>query len=426
MNLPSEPPPLLTVLIVDDTPSIHEDFRKVFGGADAGAETLDNAAADFFGETRNRRPQRGIQLESALQGDDAVRLVRKSVASGTPYSVAFVDMRMPPGIDGLATIQSLWQADPDLEIVLCTAYTDRSWTEIQTAIGLTDQLLILKKPFDPIEVRQLVLALAEKWTTRRLLQRRMRGLEEAVQARTSEWLRANQSKNEFLANVSHELLTPMNGILGMAELLESASLNEEERDWLQDIRSSGRSLHGLLTKVLQFNEIHAGRLALKVETIEISKICAAVRDTQAAPAHAKGLMLQIHLPPPPLPDFQTDPTALTQLMNLLLENAIKFTAAGTVTLSVKLSPDELHGTTLDFEVQDTGPGLSPDELSALQHPLIQLDGGPNRKAGGIGLGLTFARALISRLGGSLTIQSTPGQGSSFSVKVPRSCLSEAA
>ena len=152
------------ILIIDDNPSIHEDFRKILGPADAKlAEELDATEVSLFGDEAGASRAQNFRIDSAFQGQEGLEKVRAACAEGAPYAVAFVDVRMPPGWDGIETISRIWKEFPDLQIVICTAYSDHSWQEIQQTLGTSDRLLILKKPFDKVEVQQLVLALTEKW-----------------------------------------------------------------------------------------------------------------------------------------------------------------------------------------------------------------------------------------------------------------------
>jgi diguanylate cyclase (GGDEF)-like protein len=177
------------ILVVDDSDAIHSDFKKTLGGDRAPTEGFSNAKKALFGTGAENAPVGGLpkfEMESALQGQDGLNKVVASIKDGKPFNVAFVDMRMPPGWDGVQTIQKLWQADPDLEVVICTAYSDYSWEEISKKLGLTDRLLILKKPFDPIEVSQLAASLSEKWVLKRHAQLKNAELERMVEQRTSE------------------------------------------------------------------------------------------------------------------------------------------------------------------------------------------------------------------------------------------------
>jgi len=152
------------ILVVDDNPAIHEDFRKILGITLDGSDQLRQAAAELFDEDlQDQSSFSGFEIDSAFQGREGYDLVKKATREGRPYALAFVDVRMPPGWDGLETVARLWQADPEVLVVLCTAYSDYSWEEVVDSLGRTDRFLILKKPFDNVEVRQLAMALVEKW-----------------------------------------------------------------------------------------------------------------------------------------------------------------------------------------------------------------------------------------------------------------------
>ena len=156
------------VLTIDDNPSIHEDYRKVLL-SDRNREKLAETEALLFGEPaplcNSDRFQ--YEIDSASQGQDGLELVRKATESGQPYSAALIDMRMPPGWDGVETAKRIWEVVPDLPIVLCTAYSDYSWEEVADHLPRTHQLLILKKPFEPFELRQIVAAQVTRWDLNR-------------------------------------------------------------------------------------------------------------------------------------------------------------------------------------------------------------------------------------------------------------------
>src|SRR5216684_916141 len=180
------------ILIIDDNPSIHEDFRKILGPADAKlAKELDADEAALFGEAADASRPWSFQIDSAFQGQEGLEKVRRAVATGAPYAVAFVDVRMPPGWDGIETISRIWKEFPDLQIVICTAYSDYSWDEIAKSVGSTDQMLVLKKPFDNVEVLQMAHALAKKWQLTQIARRQMEELDTLVNQRTVELRAAN-------------------------------------------------------------------------------------------------------------------------------------------------------------------------------------------------------------------------------------------
>ena len=180
------------ILIIDDNPSIHEDFRKILGPADAKlAEELDATEASLFGDHAGSSSAQNFRIDSAFQGQEGLEKVRAACAEGAPYAVAFVDVRMPPGWDGIETISRIWKEFPDLQIVICTAYSDYSWDEIAKSVGNTDKMLVLKKPFDNVEVLQMAHALSKKWQLTQMGRKQMEELDALVNQRTAELRAAN-------------------------------------------------------------------------------------------------------------------------------------------------------------------------------------------------------------------------------------------
>jgi len=186
MNTTKDNTPTYRILIVDDNPAIHEDFRKIIETVRSSPSSLDAAEAALFGEEQPREELPQFEIDSAFQGQEALAHVVKARNEGRPYAMAFVDVRMPPGWDGVETIGHLWNEDPDLQVVICTAYSDYSWDDILKRFGRTDKLLILKKPFDNMEARQFACALTEKWSLTRQARANLDNLQEMVTERTAE------------------------------------------------------------------------------------------------------------------------------------------------------------------------------------------------------------------------------------------------
>jgi len=179
------------ILIVDDNRAIHADFRKILCAA-SGTELEDMEAALFAAPAASRRPV--YEIDSGYQGQEGLALAEKAREEGCPYALAFVDVRMPPGWDGVETTAKIWQASPDTQIVLCTAYSDYTWDEMISKLSYSDRLVILKKPFDAVEVLQLAAALTEKYRLARESRNKMDLLETKVEQRT----RTLQKTNEDL------------------------------------------------------------------------------------------------------------------------------------------------------------------------------------------------------------------------------------
>ena len=187
------------ILVIDDNRAIHDDFRKILAPGLALSAGLDQTETELFGHPTNAQTQTQFEVDTASQGQEALELVKKAVAERRPYAVAFVDIRMPPGWDGVETTRKIWEVDPDLQIVICTAYSDYSWNEMFEKLGQSDGLVILKKPFDTVEAFQLAHAFTEKWWLLQQSRKKMSELESTVADRTRELLAANEQLKTEMA-----------------------------------------------------------------------------------------------------------------------------------------------------------------------------------------------------------------------------------
>jgi len=192
------------ILVIDDNPDIHGDFRKVIGGGLDDATIL--AAAEFalLGENSPSNMNLGFELDSAFQGQEGLARVQQALNEGRPYAMAFVDMRMPPGWDGLETIEHLWAIDPDIQIVICSAHSDYNWTDVVARLNNSDKLLVVKKPFEAIEIMQCANALTRKWQNERIMRNQLETLEQVVTARTQGLETANKQLRHL---ATHDVLT---------------------------------------------------------------------------------------------------------------------------------------------------------------------------------------------------------------------------
>ncbi len=179
------------ILIVDDNQSIHEDFLKILPTADGVDGYLDDLLSDVLGQDlsdmfagRQRQPL--YRISHALQGKDGYEMALEAAEQDDPFSLIFMDMRMPPGWDGIQTIRKIWEKLPHTEVVICTAYSDYSWEDILTELGTSDQLQFLRKPFDVVSVKQMALALTRKWSLAQKARNYVDDLEREVALRTRE------------------------------------------------------------------------------------------------------------------------------------------------------------------------------------------------------------------------------------------------
>ncbi len=411
------------ILLVDDNPSIHEDIRKILSSEKDNE--LATAEADLFGavEGVDQGPvaiEVQFRIESAMQGQDALRLVEQLVAEGQRLRMAFVDVRMPPGWNGIETIQCLWQVDPDLEVVICTAYSDYSWREIVAQLGQTDRFLILKKPFDAVEVRQLALTLSAKNMLRQAQANQLANLEQAVEERSADLRmakeaaeQASRAKSEFLANMSHEIRTPLNGIVGMLELLSTNDLAEAQSRYVRGALTSVDCLMSLINDILDFSKIEAGKIELDPIDFNLRMLLEDVTEMMAPRAPKKGLEICGDLAGDMPELVNGDADRFRQIVLNLVSNAVKFTERGQVVIrgrEERRCGDEIW---MRFEVSDSGIGIPADYHDRLFKLFSQVDASTTRRFGGTGLGLALCKRLVELFRGEIGVTSGQSQGSTF-------------
>lgn len=452
------------ILVIDDNPSIHDDFKKILAGSRGISDLVEDRSV-LFAEAPPFGPTHTFEVDCANQGQVGFTLVEQAVRNERPYALAFVDMRMPPGWDGVETIERLWQVDPHLEIVICTAFSDHAWEQVLERLGhLNEHLLILRKPFDTIEVQQLANSLTAKWQLARQADLRLEDLSTLVEQRTAALRATNvqlqndivrrreaeqqlaqaaeeltdkntelaqtnaelseardqalasvRAKSEFMAVMSHELRSPLSVIIGYASLaLEEAfgNLSDAQVGVMQKIDRHARNLHDLINSVLDFSRLEDGRLPIDLQEVQVSQL---LDDLQAEnlvwrekPHLACDWQTQSALP-----CLSTDPGKLKVVLKNLISNAVKFTEEGGITICTTVRDDGIQ-----FRVSDTGIGIPEDDLPLIFEPFRQLDSSDSRRYGGTGLGLHIVRRLIELLGGTITVTSQVDDGSTFQIWLP--------
>ena len=403
------------ILVIDDQEAIREDFRKILSDGWSESQALKSARSGFFGSDDDEPERMRLELSAAGQGNEGVELLESALASGEPFAMAFVDVRMPPGIDGLQTIKALWAIDEDLQVVICTAYSDYSFEQIVDELGYSDRLLILKKPFEPVEVRQLASALTEKWNVMRTERERMEELERANERAEA----ANRAKSQFLANMSHEIRTPMNALLGYIDLLCDPQATDAERaQYGTTIKKSGDHLLTIVNDILDISRIEASRLVVNPADFSPFDLAHEVASLMRSQASAKDLDLQLEVQGAIPGLIESDLVRVRQILINLLGNAIKFTASGVVRVVLRL--DDHTGAPhrfLHIDVVDSGIGIDSDQLEKIFEPFSQADNSNTREYGGTGLGLTICKRLALLLGGDIEVESRPEEGSTFSLRL---------
>jgi two-component system, NtrC family, sensor kinase len=401
------------ILLVDDMPSIHEDFAKILAQP-AATHALDGLEARLFGDAVAPAPQT-FELHSAYQGEEGLQKVQAALGAGRPFSVAFVDMRMPPGWDGVETIEQLWKVDPRLQVVICTAFADHSWEEMLARLNVQDRLLILKKPFDVIEIRQAASMLSAKWSLERQAATQMRMLQDTVRElrQTESALRlANGELEGFAQAVSHDLRSPLISIGAFSKLL-AAELkdggSDKARHYLDRILAGALNGEQLVEGLLSLTRI--ARAELHAEPVDIGEMAREALDEHRArePARSVAVQVQEGL------TASGDRRLLRVALRHLIDNAWKFTGAREgARIEVGKAP-RMNGENVFF-VRDNGAGFDmahADKLFRTFQRLHAADQFP-----GTGIGVITASRILQRHGGRIWAEARPGDGATFYFTLP--------
>ena len=253
-----------------------------------------------------------------------------------------------------------------------------------------------------------VCALIYRWRVRQLKMRAeiLRRARDAAEA-------ANRAKSEFLANMSHEIRTPINGIIGMTEIALSTELTPEQREYLEIVKVSADTLLAIVNDILDFSKIEASKLTLENVPFELRQMVRDLIRSQMTRAQQKNLVLREEISPDVPDKLSGDPLRLRQVLLNLVDNALKFTSAGGVTLSVTQEGDQNGRPVLHFSVSDTGIGIPREKQNIIFEAFSQADSSASRRYGGTGLGLAICAQLVAMMGGRIWVESEPGQGSTF-------------
>jgi len=285
--------------------------------------------------------------------------------------------------------------------------------------GRVEGLLVMqaagKVPADrAVQIRILTAEAATMLAERRARRQTQEALRQAkLQAES-----ANRAKSLMLANMSHEIRTPMNGVIGFANMLAATGLNAEQRDYVEEIRSSGEALLTLINDILDFSKIEAGRMELESQPLDLRTTVEKTVGLLAGRAVEKGLRLSCAIDPAVPRAIVGDAGRLRQVLVNLLGNAVKFTGAGEVSMTVNATSGADGRCRVSFVVRDTGPGIPPEHQQRIFESFSQVDAAIDRKYGGTGLGLAISKTLAEQMGGALWVESELGRGSAFFFTIP--------
>jgi signal transduction histidine kinase len=425
------------ILVIDDNPNIHKDFQTILLEEEEST-ALDSLRNEVFGDNSNRHVNTSVyELDFASQGKEGCDKVKQACSENRPYELAFVDMRMPPGWDGLKTIEHIWQIDPHVQVVICTAYSDYSWGEISERLGRSENLLILKKPFDSAEVAQFASALTQKWILAKQAALKTGQLEEMVKERTDELTRINEQLTleiaerleaekkqaeliekvdninkelkDFASIVSHDLKAPLRGIKSLASwLLDDCadSLGDQGKEQINLLLGRVERMYNLIDGVLQYSIV--GRTEEKVVPVNLNKFVPEIIDMLVPP---KNISVTVENE---LPVIECEETQIMQLFQNLLNNAIKY--MNKEQGRIKVGCTEENGA-WKFSIADNGPGIEEKNFEKI-FKMFQVVA-VSEEFQGTGVGLTVAKKIVELHGGRIWVESKVGEGSTFFFTLPK-------
>jgi two-component system NtrC family sensor kinase len=409
------------ILLIDDTPSIHADFRKILMRRPA-APGLDAVEAALSGLPAPVGDA-GFELDCAHLGSEGAALVAAALQAGRPYALAFVDMRMAPGWDGVETIEQIWRIDPAIQVVICTAYTDHPWEEVMGRLDVRDRLLVVKKPFDVIEVTQLARTLTAKWDATRQAASQIDSLTQALDGLRASEAALRQSHSEleaFSQSMSHDLRAPLTGMRSFSQLLArelDGAVAGKALHYLARIQANAVVGERLIEELLFLNKV--ARARLRIERVELGAISREVLDElrQADPQRQVSIEVQEGL------WVQADRHLAQVALRHLLDNAWKFSATQS---PARIEIGRQDGPSMGlrtgepgeavFYVRDNGSGFDMSYADQLFHSFQRLHTDPGMA--GTGAGLVTVNRIIGRHGGRVWADSRPGSGATIYFTLP--------
>ncbi len=439
------------ILIVDDNPSIHEDFRQILEHRDVqNQDRLHELACKVLGDRPEDLQSQTTDeirytLDFAFQGREALEKVLAAKEEGAPYALVFMDVRMPPGWNGIETIQRIWQDCPELEIVICTAHADYDWEEVHKLLGARDQYLFVKKPFESIEVKQMAQALTTKDRLRREANSHLQALEENYTRLDLAYNQLNETQKQkeavevqlvqsqkmevigtLAGGLAHDLNNILGAIIGTVDLLKMKledGLDPAELDnlnhkveMIEECTLRGESLVKQLSALSRKAELRFEVMDLRDCLESVSKICSGT--------FPKSIHLEISLPEDPALVL-ADRTQIEQVvLNLCVNSRDAMAQGGVLKLGIglinadnefcKQHPEAVENRYFCLSVEDNGTGMDSDVCERIFDPFFTT----KSRGSGTGLGLAMCYQLVRQHQGWIEVRSSPGGGSCLKAFFP--------
>jgi len=430
------------ILVIDDNQAIHADFKKILQPTDPGAARLEAAGAKLFGQPAVPARSAGFEVDAVPSGEEGLSRASTARTLGKPYAVAFVDVRMAPGWDGIETTARICLADPDIQIVICTAYSDYSWDEMIARLGQSDRLVILKKPFDTIEVLQLAHALTQKWDWGQTAGARLDQLAAMVASRTAELQAANEklkiemaersqteaelrqaqkmeAVGQLAGGIAHDfnnLLTVIRGYTDCltAELPRSPKVVEA----LREIDAAAERAARLTAQMLMFSR----KKRMQPQAVNLPAL---ITQFGTMLGRVLGEQITMDISPGEIPlTLNADPVMIEMvILNLALNARDAMPQGGRLQISVQpreftvaeaRHPQARPGSFACLTVADTGCGIAPEILPHLFEPFFTT----KEPGKGTGLGLASAYGIVKQHHGWIEVESDAGRGAQFHIFLP--------
>jgi len=415
-------PPQQRILIIDDDQDIWKAYRLILSPADHAPESATAKINEILSNGQAVDSGLGFELSFASQGQTGYQMVAEARESQNPFALAFIDIRMPPGWDGMETAVKIRQLDPDIELVIVTAYSDRSMDEIVRAVGSPDKLLFLRKPFDPDELKQMARSLTSKWRLARMEEQ-----ERLARQRVEEQLQQAQkmeSIGTLAGGIAHDFNNILSAVMGYTDLalLRAKDRDPELESDLAQIRKAADRAADLVRQILTFSRRQTRE---KMPMHVVSVVKEALKLLRASIPATIDIRHDIQSEA----TVMADPTQIHQLIMNLCTNGYQAMSdtGGVLTVSLRdntIGDNEVFadhrplpaGPYVVLTVADTGSGMAPETISKIFEPYFTT----KEKGKGTGLGLAVVKGILDTHLGAITITSEPGRGSLFTAYLPAS------
>lgn len=403
------------ILVVDDEPRILEEMQKVLMPDNIVGEELKELQNRLFDNTKQTgAPKKTYDVHCCQQGREAVDAVQQALDNEQPFAVAFLDVRMPPGPDGVWTAEQIRNIDPNLQIVMMTGYSDFDISEIARRVPPEDKLLYVQKPIHSQEIRQFALALTAKWQSDYLL-----GVQnDYLVDMNNKLIEHDRMKSEFIMTVSHELRTPLTIFKNILSNAIAGVMGKISQKLQQNLEIADEAIDRLATIIddfLDVSKLEAGKMKLRTEILCLQEVIYDIVKMIRFVAEKKGAKLDMMLPL----DYvyiKADYEKIVRVINNLIENAVKYVPDETGKIVIRTEEQDQQ---LVISIEDNGPGIHGDDKEKIFDKFVQVEKhvGPGKH--GTGLGLSICKELVLLHGGRIWVEDNPNGGSVFKIVLPQ-------